>query len=179
MNQHNHQDCERYEAMIAAHFDANGPAPRQHEELTAHLASCTSCRESFELSSHMEAALVSRRDEVPSVDAFLPVFTAAAASEPAHSRLLSVFRALMSPAGISITLMMWAALFALYFRSQISRVFVWTSSDHFSALGHDISNLLVNVARGDTLVLTGIYVALTVLVLGSMGVITLRYVRHS
>jgi hypothetical protein len=85
----------------------------------------------------------------------------------------------MSPAGISITLMMWATLLALHFRSQISAVFVWTSSDRFSALGHDISNLLMGVARGDTLVLTGIYVALTVLVLGSMGLITLRYVRHS
>jgi hypothetical protein len=129
----------------------------------------------------MEAALVSRRGEVPVVDSFLPPFSAArvrAGSAHAHPRLVAAFRALMSPAGISITLMMWAALFALYFRGQISRVFVWTSSDRFSALGHDISNLLVSVARGDTLVLTGIYVALTVLVLGSMGIITLR-VRHS
>jgi len=178
MNEHNHQDCERYEAMIAAWFDADELSPREREAFIRHTDSCNSCRESFELASRMEAALVSRRGEVPAVDSFLPVFSSARV-RAGSSRLLAVFRALMSPAGISITLMMWAALFALYFRSQISRVFVWTSSDHFSALGHDISNLLVSVARGDTLVLTGIYVALTVLVLGSMGVITLRYVRHS
>jgi len=183
MNQHSHENCERYEATIATWFDADGPAQSERDALTAHMASCASCRESFELSSHMEAALVSRRDEVPAVDAFLPALAPAVARQAApahtHPRLLAAFRTLMSPAGISITLTMWVTLLALHFRAQISQVFVWTSSDRFSALGHDISNLLVSVARGDTLVLTGIYVALTVAVLGSMGAITLRYVRHS
>jgi anti-sigma factor RsiW len=181
MNQHSHDNCEHYEALIAASFDADGLAPNERKELDAHLAACASCRESFELSSRMEAALVSRRDDVPVVDSFLPHFAPATALAPAHAhpRLLAAFRALMSPAGISIALTMWAAMLALYFRNQIAQVFVWTSSDRFSALGQDVSNLLVNVSRGDTLVLTGIYVAITVIVLGSMGAITLRYVRHS
>jgi predicted anti-sigma-YlaC factor YlaD len=186
MNQHSRQNCERFEAMISASFDSDAPGADEREALSAHMASCPSCRESFELSSRMETMLLSRRDEVPAVDAFLPAFVtarapvdSAAAARTTHPKLLAAFRAFMSPAGISITLMMWATLLALHFRSQISAVFVWTSSDRFSALGHDISNFLMGVARGDTLVLTGIYVALTVLVLGSMGLITLRYVRHS
>jgi hypothetical protein len=179
MNEHIHQNCERYEAMIAAWFDADDLSQGDRAGLTAHMESCASCRESFELSSRMEAALVSRRQEVPAVDSFLPVINAVRARAVSHPKLLAVFRTLMSPVGISITLMMWATLLALHFRNQISQVFVWTSSDRFSALGNDISNLLVNVSRGDTLVLTGIYVVVTLLVLGSMGLITLRYVRHN
>ncbi|HKW14980.1 MAG TPA: hypothetical protein VJS69_10885 [Candidatus Krumholzibacteria bacterium] len=179
MNQHNDQNCERYEATIATWFDADELSAQERETFSAHIVSCDACRESFELASRMEAALVSRRHEVPAVDSFLPAMVSARVRAVSHPRLLAAFRALMSPAGISITLTMWVTLLALHFRHQISQVFAWTTSDRFSALGHDISNLLVNVARGDTLVLTGIYVALTLVVLGSMGAITLRYVRHN
>lgn len=178
MNQHLNDSCERFEAMIAAWFDADGLSSAEREEVNTHNAGCTSCRESFELTSRMEAALVSRRNDIPAVDSFLPVISAPAGAV-AHPKLLAVFRTIMSPAGISIMLMSWTAMLALHFKKQIGEVFVWTTSDRFSALGNDIANLLVTVSRGDTHILTGIYVAVTVVVLGSMGMITLRYIRHS
>ncbi len=177
MNEHLNDNCERFEAMM---FDAGDLSAPDRNALTAHIASCASCRESFELASRMEAALVSRRSEIPAVDAFLPVIAApVGAVSHAHPKLLAVFRTLMSPAGISIMLMSWTAMLALHFRKQIGEVFVWTTSDRFSALGNDIANLLVTISRGDTHILTGIYVAVTVVVFGSMGLITLRYVRNS
>ena len=179
MNDRLHDNCERFEAMIAAWFDTDELSASDRNELTSHITSCASCRESFQLSSSMEAALVSRREEVPAVDSFLAAFNSAPAGAVSYPRLLAVFRTLMSPAGVSIMLMSWTAMLALHFRKQISEVFVWTSSDRFSALGNDISNLLVAISRGDTHILTGIYVAVTVAVLGSMGMITLRYIRHS
>jgi predicted anti-sigma-YlaC factor YlaD len=183
MNEHLHDNCERFEAMIAACFDGDDVSTGERAELNAHVASCVSCRESFELSSRMEAALVSRRAEVPAVDAFLPSFVPARAREAArlhaHPHLIRVFRAVMSPAGIAIILVTWAAMLGLRFRELIGKVFVWTSSDRFSALGHDITNLLLSVSRGDPYTLGIIYVALAVAVLGSTGAITLRYIRHS
>ena len=183
MNENTHENCERFEALIAAWFDADPLSARERDELTTHVASCTSCRESFELASRMEAALVSRRDEVPAADAFLPAFAPARARvavvRHAHPKLLAVFRTVMSPAGIAIMLTSWAAMLALHFRHALSEVFAFTASDRFAALSQDASNLLLNVSRGDTLVLTGIYVLLTMIVLGSMGAITLRYIRHS
>lgn len=180
MNEHLHDNCERFEAMIVAWFDTDELSSAERDEVNAHVAMCTTCRESFEITSRMEAALVSRRNDVPALDSFLPEFgSARVRAVHAHPQLLAVFRTLMSPAGISIMLMGWTAMLALHFRKQIGEVFVWTSSDRFSALGHDVSNLLISVARGDTHILTGIYVALTIVVLGSMGMITLRYIRHS
>jgi len=179
MSQHLNKDCERFESIIAAWFDADGLSSAQRGEVNAHIPACASCRESFEMTSRMEAALIARRSDVPAVDSFLPVISAPVGAVHAHPKLLAVFRTLMSPAGVSIMLMGWVTMLALHFRHQIAAVFVWTSSDRFSALGRDVSNLLVTVSRGDTHVLTGIYVGLTVVVLGSMGLITLRYVRHS
>jgi hypothetical protein len=183
LHDHLHDHGERFETMIASWFDADGLSAGEREELTAHVATCASCRESFQLAAQMEAALVSRRDEVPAVDAFLPAFAPArvrdAVQQRAHPRLLAAFRALMSPAGVSIVLVLWAAMLALRFRHAIGEVFAWTSTDRFSALTNDISNLLLGVARGDALTLTAIYVTLALVVLGSTGFITLRYIRHS
>ena len=185
MSNHLNQNCERFEAMIVAWFDADDLSSVERDEVKAHVAACGACHESFELASRMEAALVSRRDEIPAVDRFLPALASApvgavrSIGAVSHPKLLAAFRALMSPAGISIMLMSWTAMLALHFRKQIGEVFVWTSSDRFSALGNDVANLLVTISRGDTHVLTGIYVAVTVVVLGSMGLITLRYVRNS
>jgi len=182
MNEHSHDNCERFEAMIAVSFDGDEMTTSDRAELNLHLVTCASCRESFELASRMEAALVSRRDDVPAVDGFLPVFAPARArdtvSTHAHPRLIAAFRTLMSPAGVSIILMMWVAMLALRFRHEIAEVFAWTSSDRFSALGHDVSNLLLGVSRGDPYTLIAMYVALAVILLGSTGVITLRYIRH-
>ncbi|HET6347836.1 MAG TPA: zf-HC2 domain-containing protein [Candidatus Krumholzibacteria bacterium] len=188
MNDRHHTDCERFEAMIAAWFDADGLSGVERDQLTAHMASCASCRESFELSTRMEDALVSRRAQVPAAAGFLPDFealrgrqavVAAARSYFAHPRLVAVFRTMMSPAGVAIILVIWSALFALRFRSTIADVFAYVSSGRFEALTRDISEFLLHLSGGDAYTLTAIYVALTMIVLASTGVITLRYIRQS
>jgi Putative zinc-finger len=178
MNDRLENNCERFEAMIVAYFDADGVHTRESQELKAHLATCASCRESLEISSRMESALVSRRSEVPAVDAFLPAFARARAVSAAHPRLVAAFRAVMSPAGIAIVLVFWSAMLALHFRHAIAEVFVWTSKDRFSALLSDMSNALLAVSGGDPYTLTAIYVALALLVLASTGAITMRYIRN-
>jgi hypothetical protein len=181
MNERFRQNCDRFEAMIVEWFEANGLPAADKTELTAHLATCASCRESFELSARMEMALVARRTDIPAVDAFLPAFSPAhetAAARNAHSRLVDVFRTLMSPAGVSIMLVLWASMLALRFRNEIAEVFVWTSSDRFSALSHDVSNLLLSVSGDNVYTLSVMYLALAVLVLGSTSLIAVRFIRH-
>jgi hypothetical protein len=179
MNEHLNQNCERMEALIAAWFEPDGLSSGERDQVNSHMASCAVCRESFELASRMEAALVSRRSDVPAVGSFLPAFVSAPVVAVAHPRLLAVFRTLMSPAGISVMLVSWGAMLALHFRHQIGEVFAWTSEDRFAALARDISNLLLSVSRGDAYTLTGIYILLAIAILGSTGAITLRYIRNS
>jgi predicted anti-sigma-YlaC factor YlaD len=178
MNEFNSTDCERIEAMMASWFDRDGLSADERGELTAHVAACASCRESFELARQMEDALVSRRDDVPAVDAFLPNIQPARARF-AHPRLVAAFRGMMSPAGIAVILVMWSTMLAFRFRESIAGVFELSSSERFTALFGDVSSLLLAVARGNEYTLIGIYVALTLIVLGSTGAITLRYIRHS
>lgn len=175
MNEFNHKDCERIEAMMASWFDRDGLSTGERGELTAHVATCESCRESFELTQQMENALVSRRDNVPAVDSFLPDMQPARA-RVAHPKLLAAFRTMMSPEGIAITLVMWGALLVSRFREPIAEVL--STSERFSALARDLSNLLMTVARGNEYTLIGIYIALALILLGSTGAITLRYIRH-
>jgi len=182
MNEFNHQDCERIETMMASWFDRDGLSATERGELTAHVATCASCRESFELAQQMENALVSRRDDVPAVDAFLPDVLhdiQPARARLAQPRLVAAFRGMMSPAGIAIILVMWGTMLAFRFREPIAGVFELSTSERFSALYGDLSTLLMTVARGDAYTLVGIYVVLTLIVLGSTGAITLRYIRHS
>jgi hypothetical protein len=172
------RNCEHFEAMIAAHFDADGIPARENPELSAHIATCASCRESFELSARMEEALLSRWTEVPAVDSFLPG-PATARARFAHPRLVAVFRTIMSPTGIAIALVVWSAMLTLRYRHAIAEVFEWTSRDRFSALSQDISTVLMTISGGDPYLLSAIYVALALAVLASTGAITLKYIRHS
>lgn len=178
MNEHRCQEHERYDAMMASWFDADGLSAADRAVLTAHLEACASCRESFEVASRMESALESRASQVPALEGLLPALEPARAHAQ-HPRLVAAFRVMMSPAGIAIILVMWSTMLAFRFRESIARAFELSSSEKFTAVYHDLSSLLVTVSRGDEYTLIGIYVALTLVVLGSTGAITLRYIRHS
>lgn len=174
------RDHERYDALMASWFDADGLSAADRAALTAHLDACAGCRESFELVSRMESALASRASEVPSLDGLLPAIEPAPVPRVwAHPRLIAAFRAVMSPSGIGIILMMWVAMLGFRFREAIARALDLSSSEKFTAVYRDLSSLLVTVSRGDETTLIAIYAALTALVLFSTGAITLRYIRHS
>jgi hypothetical protein len=178
MNEKHPHDCERFETMMASWFDDDAITASDRDALTAHIASCVSCRESFELSAQMEQALVSRSSLVPAVDGFLPAF-APAHSPFEHPRLVAVFRAMMSPAGIAIALVMWSTLLTLHFREPIASALIRVSPDRFTIWLQSFSGSLINAAGGDAYTLIAIYVAVALAVLASTGAITLKYIRHS
>lgn len=177
MNEQNRNHCDAFEVMIASWSDGDLPAA-DRRALTAHLETCSTCRESFDLATRMEQALMLRRAEVPAVEAFLPAF-APARSPFAHPHLVAAFRAMMSPAGIAIILVMWSTMFAFRYRETIAGWFEWSSSERFSVFLNGVSSSLLGVSGGDAYTLVAIYVVLALAVLGSTGAITLRYIRHS
>jgi hypothetical protein len=95
----------------------------------------------------------------------------------AQPRLVGALRAMMSVPGVSIILVMWAAMFLFRFRDAVGRVFTWTSLDRLSALTQQMQSTLLGVSGDNPWTLTAIYLALTLAVLASAGAITLRFVR--
>jgi len=187
MNQHPPDNCARIEALLPSYVEGDLTAD-DAAAVRSHVESCAACRESYAAFATIEGALVSRRSEVPAVDSFLPDLAAVraqahgrevAASAPAHSRLVSIFRTMMSVPGIAIILVVWSAMFLLRFRHTVGEMFSWTSVDRLSAFSDRISGALVGVSGGDPYALIAIYLALALLVLGSTGAITLRFIRHS
>jgi anti-sigma factor RsiW len=170
--------CERIEALLPA-FVSREIAPGDAAMVAAHVDSCAACREALAAFAVLEESLVSRRSEVPAVDAFLPRLAPARA--PAHARgpVLRVFRAVMSLPGISILLTMWAAMFALSFRTSLaSDLSRYSSLERWKALTDFATRHLTGVTGDNPWTLTAVYVALTLAILGSMGAMTLRYVRR-
>jgi hypothetical protein len=178
MNEPRSHTCEHFEAMMASWHEPDALSASDRDALTAHIATCAACRESFELGARMEEALVSRSAQVPAVEAFLPVF------EPrrehlGHPWLIGVFRTLMSPVAVGIVLTLWGALLMAHFRHDIARALGLSSVERFSAPYHDFARFLLTVSGGSEYTLIAIYVAIAGFLLWSTGAITLRYIRHS
>ena len=151
-------------------------AASERAAVESHLAACASCRESFELAAEMERALVSRSAQVPPAGAFLPALPAH--TTVAHPRLVEIFRTMMSPAGIAIILVVWSTMFAFRFREPVARSLEGLSG-RFTAFSDGISSSLLGAASGDAYTLVAVYVVLALVLLGSTGAITLRYLRQS
>jgi predicted anti-sigma-YlaC factor YlaD len=171
--------CERIEALLPA-FVSRDIATSDAAKVTSHLDSCASCRESLAMFAKLEQSLVLRRAEVPPVDSFLP--NLAAARVPAvhrHSPLFKVFRAAMSVPGISILLVMWGTMFALSFRTNLANdITRYSSIERWKALVVFTTAQITNVTGNNVWTLSAVYLVLTLAILGSMGAMTLRYIRR-
>jgi len=171
--------CEKIEALLPA-FVSRDIAKADAAMVASHVDSCASCRESLAAFAMLEQSLVSRRAEVPPVDSFLPDLAAVRVPAAHHrSPLLTVFRAAMSVPGISILLVMWGTMFALSFRTHLANdITRYSSLERWKALTEFATQQLTSVTGDNVWVLTAVYVALTLAILGSMGAMTLRYVRR-
>lgn len=86
--------CDRFEHMLPALLD--GDLGRDDEAaVQAHLASCASCREVLGELRALEDALLSRRDAVPSSEAFIRGVFAAAAERSADADAVSSARTML------------------------------------------------------------------------------------
>jgi hypothetical protein len=177
MNDYSKSNCERVEAMMGDWLDQSLSAG-DRRAVSDHLATCASCRESVELASRIESALVARSEEIPAVDAFLPPI-AGAPHRVMHPQLVRAFRVVMSPAGVAALLVVWIAMLTLRFREPIAAWITSFPTERVETFMLGIQTALLDVSGGNMLTLITIYAALAVFVLASTGAITLRYIRNS
>jgi len=178
MNRFNTVECERIEAMLPL-FVARDLSADEAALVSSHLDSCEHCREALAAYTALEAALVVRRDQVPSVDAFLPDMRAARAGLRARSSvLIRCFRAATSIPGVAIVLVMWATLLvARYNNRWAGDIAQTTSLERTSAFAKRGLDAIVAAAGGDAWTLTAVYGALAIGVIVSAGALTMRLVR--
>jgi anti-sigma factor RsiW len=194
MNPNTPQNCERIEALLPA-FVEGGLAADDAAVVRAHVGSCAACGEALAAFTALEATLVSRRDEVPPAASFIPDLSAlrapgAAASRGrvdavsgprrayAHPRLVWALRGMVSVPGVAIILVIWSTLLLYHFRDAVGEALAFSSLERLQVLTARISATLLAVSGGDAWTLSAIYGAIALFVLGSTGIITLRYVRH-
>jgi hypothetical protein len=74
---------------------------------------------------------------------------------------------------------MWAAMFALSFRTNLaSDLSRYSSLERWRALTALVAGQITALGGNNVWVLSAAYLALTLAILGSMGAMTLRYIRR-
>ncbi len=182
-------NCERFEELLPAYLDGELSAG-EHSEMEALLADSTELRESLALSRALEETLVMRREEVPPVDRFV---TAIPHSDPAPefsvSRAQRWLDAIVSVPALAtigcVVLGMWTFWHQDTIAALLGRPIGEITLDQrlgellsLDGLGRSIRVVTDTMAGGDVLVLTGVYVAVTIAILGLTGFMTMRFVRN-
>lgn len=170
--------CERIEALLPSLVEGTLVAD-DAAVVASHIESCAACRESLSAFVALEKSLVLRRDDVPSVEGFLPELAPSHQAARAHSRVVKIFRVVMSAPGISILLVMWSTMLAFAFRSNVADdVTRWSSLERWQVLTGGATQFLMSVTGDRVWVLAAVYGGLTILILGSMGAMTLKFIRR-
>lgn len=176
MNRFSSMECERVEAMLPL-FVARELSTDEAAAVSSHLDACERCREAVVAYTALEATLLARRDEVPSVDAFLPDLRAAGV-RVRRSIFIRTFRAAMSVPGVAIVLVMWATLLVARYNDKLTGDITRTTSlERLTALAKRGLDGMVAAAGGDAWTLTAVYGALAIGVIVSAGALTMRLVR--
>jgi hypothetical protein len=92
--------------------------------------------------------------------------------------LLRAFRALTSVPGVSIVLAMWAGMLALNFREPIGRALSLSTPDRLVGGIDRFADLMVLLTNGNVWLLIAALTMVAFCVAGSMGAMTLRFVRR-
>ena len=178
MNRFDSMDCKRIEGNLSA-FVARELSADEAATVASHIDACASCRESLAAFVALEASLVARRDEIPSLDAFLPNYQAARARVRARPRfLVRAFRVVTSVPGVAVVLVMWASLLIARYNDRLTGgIGDKTSLDRLTAFTKSGLDAMVLAAGGDAWTLTAVYGALAIGVIVSAGALTMRLVR--
>lgn len=178
MNRFDTMDCKRIEGNLPA-FVARELSADETALVASHLDACAACRESLAAFVALEETLVLRRDEVPSLDAYLPDFRTARARVRTRPRLLMrAFRVVTSVPGVAVVLVMWASLLVARYNDRLTGgVGDKTSLERLTAFTKSGLDAMVTAAGGDAWTLTAVYGALAIGVIVSAGALTVRVVR--
>jgi anti-sigma factor RsiW len=179
---------ERIEAMFSA-YAAGELAAAERAEVEAALASSPALRESLAAFEALETALVSRREQVPPAEGFLRgVFAGARAAAPARravrTRLRRWLDAATSLPAMTVYACLATAIAAFVYRdalaSLVTRLEAPSEMPPLPAVpdASGIVNHIVAAAGGEMWVLTVVYAGVTALIVLSLSLVTMRFVRE-
>jgi len=170
-------DCQQIEILLPAYIESDLTAGEM-ASVRAHLDGCRMCQDAVASFQALEVALVTRGEQVPTLDSVLPALIAQASTR--RSRALRFFDAAFSLPGIICMALGFLGMLTFFYRDviagylarQFAQPLTWEDvAVRFGAL-------TANTAHVDVLVLTAVYSLVTLLIVASTGYITLRFVRQ-
>jgi hypothetical protein len=165
---------EELEELLPAYL-AGDLSAENKARVEAYLEESAQARESLEAHRMLESVLQMRREQVPPVDRFTKAVFAGTRLHRARVTMDAVFS---FPALTSAMLILFGVVLFLYRHSITAWVNQKASLPDSQSLGFEwVGAAIVQFAGGDMWMLTGIYVAVTVLILLSTSLMLMRFLR--
>ncbi len=165
---------EELEKLLPA-YAAGDLSPEEAARVEASLDEFADARDSVEAFRVLESVLRDRRAQVPAVDQYLKAVFATSSLHKARKTMDALFS---FPALTSAALVLFGIVLFVY-RGPITAWFNRMASlPDTESLGLNwVSTAIVQFAGGDVMMLTAIYVAVTLLILLSTSLMLLRFLR--
>ncbi|MDH3198604.1 MAG: zf-HC2 domain-containing protein [Candidatus Krumholzibacteria bacterium] len=178
-------NSERIEAMLSA-YAAGELTAAERAEVEAALARLPALRESLAAFTALEETLVSRREQVPPAEGFLRgVFAAARAAapspHPSRGRLRRWLDAATGVPAVATYACLATALAAFVYRDALASLIARLTAQRQMPSMPDASGVtdaIVAVAGGEMWVLAVVYAGVTALIVLSLSLVTMRFVRE-
>lgn len=166
---------EELEKLLPA-YAAGDLSAQDVARVEAFLEESAGARESLDAYRVLESVLEKRSEQIPSVDQFVK---AAFASSRIYKLRRTLDTLFSFPALTSAALILFGIVLFVY-RQPITSWFKQRASlPDTESLGLDwVAAAIVQVAGGDMWMLTGLYVAVTVLILLSTSLMLMRFIRN-
>jgi anti-sigma factor RsiW len=165
---------EELEKLLPA-YAAGELSPDESTRVEASLEEFPEARESLEEFRALESVLLTRREQVPAPDQYVRAVFAASRLDKARKVMDTLFS---FPALTGAALVLFGVVLFVY-RTQITTWFNRKASlPDTESLGLDwVGAAIVQFAGGDVMMLTAIYVAVTLLILLSTSLMLMRFLR--
>jgi anti-sigma factor RsiW len=181
-------NSERIEAMLSA-YAAGELTAAESAEVEAAFARSPALRESLAAFTALEETLVSRREQVPPAEGFLRgVFAAARAAapsrHPSRGRLRRWLDAATGVPAVATYACLATALAAFVYRDALASLIArLTAERQMPAMpampdASGVTDAIVAVAGGEMWVLAVVYGGVTALIVLSLSLVTMRFVRE-
>jgi len=165
---------EELEKLLPA-YAAGDLSPQEAAAVEASLEEFPEARQSLEEFRALESVLLARRELVPAPDQYVRAVFAASRLDKARKAMDTLFS---FPALTGAALVLFGVILLVY-RKPITAWFNQKASlPDTESLGLDwVGAAIVQVAGGDVMMLTAIYVAVTLLILLSTSLMLMRFLR--
>lgn len=166
--------CHAIEQLLPAYLE-NDLSAEDNARVRLHVDECADCGEALAAFRALEQSLSFRRQEVPDLRPIARAVFNELGLNPWHR----VLRAALSLPALCSSAALMAALFFFMRKDSVVRTFSgdYGLAERISLLGEKVSQFLVTQTGGDVLILSGMYAAVTLMILLSTSMVVARFLR--